>query len=114
MTVMAAYNKINGVYCTNNHDLLVKVLRNEWGYEGLVMSDWNAMKADPKDPLIPLSGNIQKAHSDQCDLACPGRPDQVEALLKGLENGAVHREDLERSAVRILKMIRSNTVLESK
>ena len=114
MTVMAAYNKINGVYCTNNYDLLVKVLRNEWGFEGLVMSDWDSMKADPQNPVIPHSGDVQKAHMAQCDLVSPGRPDQKEALMKGLETGAVRREDLKRSAVRILKMIRSNTVLESK
>ena len=114
MTVMAAYNKINGVYCTNNYDLLVKVLRNEWGFEGLVMSDWDSMKADPKNPVIPRSGDVQKAHAAQCDLVSPGRPDQREALKKGLETGAVRREDLKRSAVRMLKMIRSNTVVESK
>ena len=114
MTVMAAYNKINGVYCTNNYDLLVKVLRNEWGFEGLVMSDWDSMKADRENPVIPRSGDVQKAHMAQCDLVSPGRPDQREALMKGLETGAVKREDLKRSAVRILKMIRSNTVLESK
>ncbi len=114
MTVMAAYNKINGVYCTNHYDLLVKVLRNEWGFEGLVMSDWDSMKADPENPVIPRSGDVQKAHAAQCDLVCPGRPDQREALKKGLEDGSVKREDLKRSAVRILKMIRSNTALESK
>ena len=114
MTVMAAYNKINGVYCTNHYDLLVSVLRNEWGFEGLVMSDWDSMKADPKNPVIPRSADVQKAHAAQCDLVCPGRPDQIQTLLKGLETGAVSRNDLKRSAVRILKMIRSNTVLESK
>ena len=114
MTVMAAYNKINGVYCTNNYDLLVKVLRNEWGFEGLVMSDWDSMKADPENPVIPRSGDVQKAHMAQCDLVSPGRPDQREALKIGLETGVVQREDLKRSAVRIMKMIRSNTVLESK
>jgi len=114
MTVMAAYNKINGVYCTNNYDLLVKVLRNEWGYKGLVMSDWDSMKANPGNPVVPVSGDVQKAHMAQCDLVSPGRPDQHEALRQGLETGAVKREDLKRSAVRILKMIRSNTVLESR
>ncbi len=114
MTVMAAYNKINGIYCTNHYDLLVKVLRNEWGFQGLVMSDWDSMKAQPDNPVIPRSGDVQKAHAAQCDLVCPGRPDQREALKKGLETGAVSRADLKRSAVRILKMIRCNTELESK
>lgn len=112
-TVMAAYNKINGVYCTNNHDLLVKVLRCEWGFDGLVMSDWDAMKADRADPLAAATSDVLKAPAAQCDLVMPGRPDQVEALCKGVETGAVHLADLQRSAARVLGMIRKNTVLES-
>lgn len=113
-TVMAAYNKVNGVYCTNNYDLLVKVLRNEWGFEGLVMSDWDSMKASREDPTVPATGNVQKAHSAQCDLVMPGRPDQIEAMLKGLESGAVSEADLRRSANRLLKLVRSNTIIESR
>ena len=114
MTVMAAYNKINGVYCTNSYDLLVKVLRNEWGFTGLVMSDWDAMRADRADPVKPLSGDVQKAQAAQCDLVMPGRPDQVQAILNGLENGQVQVRDLKRSAVRLLQIIRGNTILHSK
>lgn len=111
MTVMAAYNKINGVYCTNNYDLLVKVLRNEWGFEGLVMSDWDAMKAEHTDCTKPTSSDVQKAHASQCDLVMPGRDDQVEALIAGIHSGTVKTEDLKCSAARILKMIRANTII---
>jgi beta-glucosidase len=114
MTVMAAYNMVNGTYCTNNYDLLVKVLRNEWGFEGMVMSDWDSMKADRSDPMKATTGDILKAMAAQCDLVCPGRPDQREALAKGLEQGIVSREDLKRCAGRVLAMIRKNTVLECK
>ncbi|MCR5088137.1 MAG: hypothetical protein K6C08_01325, partial [Oscillospiraceae bacterium] len=112
MTVMAAYNKVNGVYCTNNYDLLVKVLRNEWGFQGLVMSDWDSMKAAREDCTVPASGDVQKAAAAQCDLVMPGRPDQIEALIRGLESGAVSPEDLRRSASRVLQMVRKNSVLE--
>lgn len=114
MTVMAAYNKVNGVYCTNNHDLLVKVLRNEWGFKGLVMSDWDAMKASREDCTRPVSGDVQKAHQAGCDLIMPGRPDQTKALLRGAEAGKVQTSDLKQSAMRVLKMIRRNTVIESR
>ncbi len=114
LTVMAAYNKINGVYCTNSYDLLVKVLRNEWGYQGAVISDWDSMKCVPGESTKALSGDVQKAAAAQCDLVMPGRPDQLEALAKGLENGTVRMDDLRRSAARVLHLIRSNTVLESK
>ena len=105
MTVMAAYNKVNGVYCTNNYDLLVKVLRNEWGFEGLVMSDWDSMKASREDCTVPASGDVQKAAAAQCDLVMPGRPDQLNALQKGLEGGTVRLDDLRRSAARVLWMV---------
>ena len=114
MTVMAAYNKVNGIYCTNNYDLLVKVLRNEWGFKGMVMSDWDSMKASREDCTVPASGDVQKAAAAQCDLIMPGRPDQVEALQKGLESGAVDLEDVRRCAARVLWMIRQNDILESK
>ncbi len=114
MTVMAAYNKINGVYCTNNCDLLVKVLRNEWGFTGLVISDWDSMKASREDCTVPASGDVQKAPPAQCDLIMPGRPDQLDALQKGLESGKVQLADLRRSAARVLQMVRQNTILESK
>lgn len=113
MTVMVAYNKVNGVYCANNYDLLVKILRQEWGFEGLVMSDWDSMKANREDPYIPETGNVLKASMAQCDLICPGRPDQIQTLLLGLEKGEVSRDDVKRCASRVLRMIRKNTVLES-
>ena len=113
-TVMASYNKVNGTYVVNSYELLAKVLRNEWGFKGVVISDWDSMKADPKNSEIPLSGDVKKAHSSQLDLVCPGRKDQMETLKKGLEKGEVKRVDLERSATRILSLIRSNSVLESK
>ena len=75
------------------------------------MSDWDAMKAGRTDCTKPVSGDVQKAHAAQCDLVMPGRDDQVEALLAGIKSGAVKTEDLKRSAARILKMIRANTII---
>ena len=112
MTVMASYNMVNGVYATNSYDLLVKVLRNEWGFEGLVMSDWDSLKADRGDCLKAATSDITKAHRAQCDLIMPGRPDQIEALVKAVGQGLVEIEDLKRSAGRILYMVRQNTFMD--
>lgn len=57
------------------------------------------------------SGDVQKAHAAQCDLVMPGRPDQIETLRRGVEAGIVSVEDLRRSAVRVLRMVRQNTVV---
>lgn len=97
------YNKVNGVYSTNNHDLLVKVLRNEWGYEGLVMSDWESIHEE--------KGDILKAHFAQCDLVTPGTPQQVQDLIAGVAARQVDLEDLKRSAAKILELIAKNTAL---
>ena len=105
-TVMVSYNKVNGCHVVNIYDLLAKVLRNEWNFKGVVISDWDSIRADPKNPEILLSGDVKKAHSSQLDLVCPGRKDQIEVLLNGLEKGEVKRGDLERSATRILTLIR--------
>ena len=111
-TVMAAYNKVNGVYCTNNDDLLNKVLRNEWGFTGLVMSDWDSMKASREDPCLPASSDVQKANENGCDLIMPGRTDQHVAIKKGLEEGRISRESLITSCARILALIRKNREIE--
>ena len=59
------------------------------------------------------TGNVLKSMAAQNDLICPGRPDQIQALLTGLERGIVNRDDLKRCAGRVLAMIRKNTVITS-
>ena len=53
-TVMCAYNKLNGTYCSENHDLLVDILKDEWGFEVLVVSDWGAVH----DRVASLKGGL--------------------------------------------------------
>ncbi len=103
MTVMASYNKINDVYNPNNHDLLVSILRKEWGFDGLVMSDWDA--------ISPKSGDILKGCPAGTDLVMPGNADQKKAVQEALDSGAISREDAYFAARNVLRIVRVNTVV---
>ena len=89
-TVMSAYNQINGVPCTENYELLTELLRDEWGFDGVVMSDWNAVY-HPAEAVN--AGN---------DLAMPG-PIAPDKLSKAYEEGTLLKDALERSALRMEK-----------
>ena len=93
-TVMSAYNQINGVPCTENRTLLSDMLRDEWGFEGLVMSDWNAVYHPAK---AINAGN---------DLAMPG-PIGPEKLTAAAEDGALNMDCLAESANRVAKLVKN-------
>ncbi len=91
-TVMSAYNSINGVPCAHNSWLLTKVLKDEWGFEGQVVSDWGAVY----DQVAALNaGN---------DMDMPG-PRGKEALYKAVESGEIPLERLNDAVSRMLKLI---------
>lgn len=90
-TVMAAYNKINGTACTENKWLLAELLRDNWGFEGLVISDWGAVY----DPA--------KAVNAGCDVNMPG-PVSSEKLKGALLNGTLEPEKLAESAERAVAL----------
>lgn len=99
--VMSAYNRLNGVYCSQSGWLLTQVLRKEWGFDGFVVSDWYA----GDDPVEQLkAGN---------DLIMPGkayqvsskRRDEVEEIIEAVRDGRLSLEVLDRSVRRILKVI---------
>jgi beta-glucosidase len=100
MSVMVSYNKINGVYNPTNEVLLNNILREEWGFDGLVISDWDA--------VTPKTADLLKVHASGCDLIMPGRSDQNAELKKAIEEGTVNIKDIKRSAERILKVILQN------
>lgn len=92
--IMSSYNKVNGMYVPNNYDLLTKVLRNEWGFDGLVMTDWFATgHDDASDELACKAGN---------DLIMPGTPNIPGKIRKALADGRITEEDVERAARNIV------------
>ncbi len=89
--VMSSYNKINGIYASENEDLLNNLLREEWNYDGLVMTDWFA----GKDPVAQMrAGN---------DLLMPGTNQQAAAIMDAVKSGELPEEILDRNVTHILK-----------
>lgn len=92
-TIMSSYNKVNGTYAQQNRDLLTTILRDEWGYKGIVVTDWGA-----KD-------GTENAVNAGNDLMEPGMEFEIERIVEGVKNGAVSEEALNSNVRRILEYI---------
>lgn len=108
--LMTSYNLINGEHACNRKDLLTYVLRDEWGFQGIVMTDWlvtqsGMSRPDSRHPAGSAAGCVTAGN----DLTMPGTPEDKADMMKALrEEGHPYpltRAELETSAVRILKMI---------
>ena len=92
-TVMTSYNYINGVYTSESKDLVQTILRDEWGYEGTVMTDWFG----GKDGAVQMwAGN---------DMLQPGKDEQFDSIVAGVKSGKLAEADLDRSVQRILNLV---------
>lgn len=88
-TVMCAYNRVNGVYCSEHNDLLNTILRDEWGFEGLVVTDWGAAN----DRVTSIGAGL--------DLEMPGNGGINDTLvLAALEAGTLNEKDLDQAITR--------------
>ncbi len=92
-SVMCAYNKVNSIWCAENKWLLSDLLKGEWGYKGMVVSDWNAVK------------NICKSIKAGLDLQMPRNPDIAAQIKAGIENGEITEADLDRAVTTVLEWI---------
>jgi beta-glucosidase len=92
-TIMSSYNKVNGENVSESKKLLTNILRNEWGFEGVVMTDWFGGN-DAKNQI--RSGN---------DLLEPGTQNQWDELKEAYENGSLSIQEIDTSVNRILKLI---------
>lgn len=93
-TIMCSYNRINGVYSCENDWLLNKVLRDEWGFEGLVMTDWGAM--DERVPSLKAGLDLEMPD-------CHGETDKL--IVKAVQSGELEESVLDTAVERILTIV---------
>lgn len=97
-TVMAAYNKVNGEFCCENHHIVKEILRDEWGYKGVLVSDWGAANDQVKgisegfDLRMPYAGEVMTTK-----------------IVEAVKNGQLREEELDTSVKRILTLIKKGT-----
>ena len=95
--IMTSYNRVNGVYAPNSYDLCTKALRNEWGFDGVVMTDWfSTNKGQGDNALAMKAGN---------DLIMPGSGAHKKEILEGLKNNKISQKDLRRCCANVVKAI---------
>ena len=93
-TVMCSYNKVNGTFASEHHHLLTEILKEEWGFEGLVVSDWGAVR----DRVAALKAGL--------DWEMPGPQDRrVKAVIEAVRSGELDEAVLDESVRRILNII---------
>jgi beta-glucosidase len=89
-TVMSSYNYVNGVYTSESYELLTTILRDDWGFEGYVVTDW-------------ISGSDLVAQMEAGnDLIMPGRPELIKELILAVEEGRIEEQIIDRNITRIL------------
>ena len=95
--IMTSYNRVNGVYSPNSYDLCTKLLRNEWGFDGVVMTDWFSTNKGQADNAIAMqAGN---------DLIMPGGGNFKKEILEGIKTGKISEQDLRRCCGNVIKAI---------
>jgi len=92
-TLMSSYNKVNGTYTQQNHDLLTSILRDEWGFKGIVMTDWGN-KVGTENAVI--AGN---------DLMEPGMDNEIQRIVDGVNSGKIAIADVDRNVRNMLEFI---------
>ena len=95
-TIMASYNRINGQFSMGNHDLLTSILRDDWGYKGMVMTDWIGIREGLR--------TIDEVHAGN-DLLEPGQQAQIDEIVAGVKEGKLDMKDVNRNVRRMLEYI---------
>jgi beta-glucosidase len=106
---MTSYNLLNGTHTSERRDLIMDILRAEWGYQGIVMTDW--VVAGMKQVQHPkyrnaLSDRVAAAGGD---LFMPGCKGDVKNIMKALKKGTLNRRQLKENSTRVYRMSKKLT-----
>lgn len=115
LSVMTSYNLLNGTHTANNYDLIQKALRDEWGFEGFVMTDWYTSQHSPAimgdgEPKYPISSSVGCIKAGN-DIQMPGCKQNVDDIIEAVTTGnekdgyTITLADLQFNAKNILKVI---------
>ena len=101
-SVMTSYNKINGVYTPNSYDLCTKVLRNEWGFTGVVMTDWYSTGGKKADDALAIKvGN---------DLIMPGTKEAKRKIIRSVKRGKISELHLNQCCYNVVQSIFNSSI----
>ena len=103
-TLMTSFNKINGVFAAGNADLCRQILREEWGYQGVVVTDWGDMDIVVDGADAVAAGN---------DVVMPGGPPVIRQILDGYQEGRVTRKQMEEAAMHLLYYVQNSPSCEA-
>ena len=98
--IMSSYNRMNGMKTAESYDLLTEILRNEWGFEGLVMTDWNSR-----------SHNDIEAHGGS-SVKMPDNGDKINTIMTGLVKGSVTKKELKRNIKYLLNTLAKTACID--
>ena len=100
--VMSAYNKVNGTYASQHPELLTAILRDDWGFAGMLVSDWGAVE----DPVASVAAGL--------DLEMPGNPLTPPILVDAVEQGKLDVAHLDRAAAKVLQLVDRQAAMPAK
>ena len=92
-SIMCAYNKINSLWCSENKGLITDILRGDWGYKGIMISDWGAVHDEARAVAAGM------------DLRMPDNQDMARLIRQGIADGVCTEADVDRSAARVLEFL---------
>ena len=105
MSIMTSYNLVNGIHTANCYDICTQAARQEWGFDGVIMSDWTTTENGPD---CTASGCMRAGN----DLVMPGRISDHENMRQELAQGTLEEEDLRKCITRLVRVVLRSSLYE--